>query len=205
MNDDDHTAAADAPVASITLDEESAAMAAVATGSSSSFSKLAAAAAASSSSLIAGGSDAQTLPAPQGRALDVFKLSVKEAFKTGLTPRKGKMKDAGGNHEKGGKLWAGCMEVLVVVSTVAVAWTFLRRFTVGDYPEGAGGGGSKRKGGYTLVVSSGGGDSAGGDEAGGGGGVELSKLPTSTKPKAPPSALAKTGKNMFGASSGKKH
>ena len=154
--------------------------------------------------------------------MNVFKLSVKEAFKTGLTPRKAKMKDAGGNHEKGGKLWAGCMEVIAVVSTVAVAWTFLKRFAVGDYPEGAGGaaaaaaggggggGGGRTKGGYALVVNGGGGGGGDDDDAAVGGlkdgvGVEMSRLPTSTKPSSSkaPSALVKAGKNMFGAGAGK--
>ena len=90
-----------------------------------------------------------------------------------------------------------------------VAWTFLKRFAVGDNPEpGGGGGGSKTKAGYTLVVNSSGGDGGGG--GGGGGGkddVEMAKLPTSTKASTskPPSALAKAGKNAFGAGRGKKH
>jgi hypothetical protein len=161
-----------------------------------------------------------TAPPPAPEALNVFRLSMTEAFKTGLTPRKAKLKDAGGNHERGGKLWAGCMEGVAVVSTIAIVWTFLKRCAGDFFHEG--GGGSKERGeshgkpvrgegresnrpkakdGYTLVVKSGSGSGSGKD------GADVKQLQTSTRSSAPkpPSARVKAGKNMFGTSSGKKH
>jgi hypothetical protein len=105
MNDGDDDGAA-APADSVTPDDDSAAATGAAVG------------AGASPELNDADADADADPK---EAMNIFKLSVKEAFKTGLTPRAAKAKDAGGNHEKGGgKLWAGCMEVIAVVSTVAV-------------------------------------------------------------------------------------
>ena len=135
---------------------------------------------------------------PEASPMNIFKLSMREAFKA----RPSKEKDAGGNHAKGGALWSASMEVIAVVSTIAVAWTFLKRFTGAGDPEpgGINSGRGRRRGGYTLVV-----DGKEKDE----GGIDMETLPTSTKPSMKPSlknpkALVKAGKNMVGAGRGKK-